>query len=826
MYSVNPNRMLFWFLSYVLISAGAASAAESAEPVGERPEALPGPQAEDVRNFVQVLDVEPDVAFERAEIPDKIPVIYSDQSPRQRSATLGSAEAYVYKNDYDSGYSIPLNYFPQTGALFPGTMMADEMILGNGFDISQDTISAYEILIYRDMLDPTNETMLANYTVELWDGDPFNAIDVTGDGYAGAPIASHTFTGVPGPGVYMLRAELDPPVTAPHQRVWMVLSGDQTCRTGWRISSKLPEFGDIFRNDQDVYECQEDSDGQFSGAGHCCNDLGEACEVIHDPCQYPDSICDYLGLTKPCYEDTGRGTCTDLYAEDAYMAWFGGPCAGGIDDFCASFAGNIYGPTDFTVTLQPRTSSGPHVIVDNEIVMPAGGEIVWLDIWYYNWGVGNPVKTWVAKIDSSGYTSGLAGELVPWNPPCTSDADCQAAHGHELSGQCNKPWYPPGGCIPGFQDFSLDPACPDMRQGCLKLDLPAVSISTPDYLYGSTQIFGFYAVDNGVPHYAGTVVLEVSPDAKGTFTVDLFAANTWMKDYYNNYIPMIGHVPALIRVATGQCCDASSYPPTCISDEVTAEECAALGGVFNLYKTCADPCLFTPTTPDGEAGYDKIRYISFVPGNPGRQTALRVTLTDLSAPFDYLNGTKCWVGEPQQVSENSGNVIPIPGWPDFWSANLQGSPYCMDWSTVGILHVTDDDIVPASQPPGGVFDPAIYDVQAIDCECDFANPLNYSAPLTITMSKWGDSVGTCAVIPCSPPEGVVNMATDVTACLDKFRNLAGAVLKSRADIEPNFPDWLVNIADVTYVLDAFRGFAYPPAQTPPATGWPGPDGCP
>ena len=62
--------------------------------------------------------------------------------------------------------------------------------------------------------------------------------------------------------------------------------------------------------------------------------------------------------------------------------------------------------------------------------------------------------------------------------------------------------------------------------------------------------------------------------------------------------------------------------------------------------------------------------------------------------------------------------------------------------------------------------------------------------------------------------------------MDKFRNLVGAVLKSRADIEPNLPDWLVNISDVTYVLDAFRGFAYPAAQTPPAPGWPGPDGCP
>jgi len=144
------------------------------------------------------------------------------------------------------------------------------------------------------------------------------------------------------------------------------------------------------------------------------------------------------------------------------------------------------------------------------------------------------------------------------------------------------------------------------------------------------------------------------------------------------------------------------------------------------------------------------------------------------------------------------------------SANLQCEPYCTDFGSLGLLHVTDDEIIPS----------AVYDVQAIDCDGDFDDEANYSAPLTITTSKWGDLVGTCAVIPCSPPEGVVNMTTDVTASLDKFRNLPNAVLKSRADVEPNLPDWLVNISDVTYVLDAFRGFPYPPGA------WEGPGGCP
>ena len=219
----------------------------------------------------------------------------------------------------------------------------------------------------------------------------------------------------------------------------------------------------------------------------------------------------------------------------------------------------------------------------------------------------------------------------------------------------------------------------------------------------------------------------------------------------------------------------------------------------------------------------KIRYISMAPSNPGRQTALRVTLVSLPLPFSGSVGTKCWVGEPLQVSENAGKIPHQEGWPDFWSANLQGTPHCMDWSTVATLHVTDDDIIPG----------AVYDVQAIDCECELASEANYSLPLTIGTSRWGDLVKDCATCPCGPPDGTVGVPTDVTAALDKFKNLrppsipCDAVMKARADVEPNFPDWLVNISDVTFVLDAFRGCTF--SNSPPfpfCSVWSGPGGCP
>ncbi len=142
----------------------------------------------------------------------------------------------------------------------------------------------------------------------------------------------------------------------------------------------------------------------------------------------------------------------------------------------------------------------------------------------------------------------------------------------------------------------------------------------------------------------------------------------------------------------------------------------------------------------------------------------------------------------------------------------------MDWSTVGDLHVSDDEIVPN----------AVYDVQAIDCDCDFGDEANYSAPLTITTSIWGDVVRNCAVYPCGPPDGVVGIPTDVTAILDKFKNLeppafSPSILKSRGDLDWNVPNRRIDISDVTFCLDAFRGVTYPPL---PLAQWPGPTGCP
>ena len=213
--------------------------------------------------------------------------------------------------------------------------------------------------------------------------------------------------------------------------------------------------------------------------------------------------------------------------------------------------------------------------------------------------------------------------------------------------------------------------------------------------------------------------------------------------------------------------------------------------------------------------FPKNRFLSLVPGNAGRLAAIRVTFVDLPDPYDAWEGVKMWVGEPQAISENAGKVDPAeaPGWPTFTAVTfhcaLQPEDY-RNWSTLGTIHLYHEGIV-----PGGT-----YDVQEIHQLCDPAVEASYSLPLRLDTSIWADIVSNCATDPCGPPDGVVGIPTDVTAVLDKFKNLDGAPIKARADIEPQIPDHSISITDVTYVLDAFRGSPYPfsPSGPPPCGG--------
>jgi len=195
-------------------------------------------------------------------------------------------------------------------------------------------------------------------------------------------------------------------------------------------------------------------------------------------------------------------------------------------------------------------------------------------------------------------------------------------------------------------------------------------------------------------------------------------------------------------------------------------------------------------------GVAKNRYLSVTPDNPGQMTALRVTLSDLPSPFDAFDGNVRWVGAPQVFQETPGPTF-------FRGAPLVCAPVFRDWGSEGLIHVYGDAVVPEGE----------YTVQAIAQGCDTEDECNYSAALSLTNQKWGD-----VVVPFAS-EGATGQPNflDISAVADKFRDAPGAVIKARADLQPDTPNQNVNFADISVDADAFRGTMYP---------FDGPSGCP
>ncbi len=216
-----------------------------------------------------------------------------------------------------------------------------------------------------------------------------------------------------------------------------------------------------------------------------------------------------------------------------------------------------------------------------------------------------------------------------------------------------------------------------------------------------------------------------------------------------------------------------------------------------------------PYPPDSDpTGVDKTRFISFAPGNPGEQTALMVRLTSLHHPnppytggaaadFTAFEGEVLWVGPPAQYIESASSGV------QFWASKLQCAPHYQDWSTVGLLHVTGEAIVPSSQ----------YDVQAVAlaCQNEEIGCADASTLLGIRTTRWGD-----VAAPFNPPDPSVQPAfSDIGALVDKFKSVPGAPIKARAllmgvdargDINIT-PD--VGFTHIAGCVDGFKGLPYP-----------------
>jgi len=239
--------------------------------------------------------------------------------------------------------------------------------------------------------------------------------------------------------------------------------------------------------------------------------------------------------------------------------------------------------------------------------------------------------------------------------------------------------------------------------------------------------------------------------------------------------------------------------------------------------TCLGEIAEAPMT--GPDHVVKNRYLSIVPNNPGRQTAMYVRLAS-STTFPEAVGKWWWVGEPREVCENAGQGPRVPPWtcgsvpgtpkPTMWSSELACSPVCLDWHSLtdvagnplDVLHVGDPDVVTDS----------MYEIWAVDCACNMSDGGNYAGPTAWSTSKWGDTTHVPpSDCPRPSPNGTIDLILDCVGILDRFMNQPCAILKSRADIAPGDPNRIIDIMDAVWCVDAFRGGDYP---------YPAPAGCP
>ena len=197
--------------------------------------------------------------------------------------------------------------------------------------------------------------------------------------------------------------------------------------------------------------------------------------------------------------------------------------------------------------------------------------------------------------------------------------------------------------------------------------------------------------------------------------------------------------------------------------------------------------------------------------------AIRVTFQDLNAPFDVANGMQKWVGEPFVVCENAGQsivddpdacaVVQAPLSLTTTYARLQCQPLYRNWVDDGVINFIDEWVIPGST----------YRIDTIAESCPLECP--FSELLEITTPRWGDVTAYCSPGDCVPPDNSVDIVTDVVAVLAKFGNVL-ILEKTRCDLEPSTVDFLINISDVTFVLNVFSRDTYPfePSGPPPCLG--------
>ncbi len=364
--------------------------------------------------------------------------------------------------------------------------------------------------------------------------------------------------------------------------------------------------------------------------------------------------------------------------------------------------------------------------------------------------------------------------------------------------------------LPGFARTMFLPVLSKVHTGPRTPGDPVQSFDTEmvalqGELFGDPDFCTFRVTggrDFGLPSPGHTTLTELP---SGDFAVDSFFDVFYSIEFQGCPGSLLegfgGTTQGTVRMTTGttpSCVGVCGPNETCVEEKIVNAD-----GTISVCCRCGCPVVDAPAAEVPAVA--KTRVISMVPGNAGRLTRLRVTLTNLPGAYSIWNGQKMWVTNAQTMTEQSGEAGPLPE-PTFTVANLSCQSDCRDWGSLGLIDVYGEPIIPGAQ----------YEVQAIDCSCDLAVEANYSSALPIATSRYGDVVDQFNNAAClwTPPNGVVSIPFDTVSLVDKFKNIPCAPRKARADqvgVPPNSAclDMKISISDIVDNLNAFRGIPYP-----------------
>jgi hypothetical protein len=134
----------------------------------------------------------------------------------------------------------------------------------------------------------------------------------------------------------------------------------------------------------------------------------------------------------------------------------------------------------------------------------------------------------------------------------------------------------------------------------------------------------------------------------------------------------------------------------------------------------------------------------------------------------------------------------------FYAARLQCTPHVQSWPNA-LLYLYGSEIVPNS----------IYETRYADAAClAIGDESCMSEPYYLHTGRWGDIIE-----PFASEQSTIQQPDfgDVSACVNKFKEQAGALSRTRVKLSGVVPDpnSQISFSDISHLVDAFRGGAYP-----------------